>query len=186
MRTWWLCLIALCCGAASAETVWRWVDEDGVIHYSDRPMPGAEPVELDSPQSFPGLRAPQPPRPQPRSGDGRDSRQSAAPYSSVEIVSPEEQETLWNIGATLDVDLRVQPSLRAGHSLDVVLDGERQNLNATSTSVTVPEVYRGVHTLQALVVDADGTEIQRSSSVTFMVQQTSVLNPNNPNAPGAN
>jgi hypothetical protein len=35
--------------------------------------------------------------------------------------------------------------------------------------------------MQAVVVDTNGTEVLRSLAVTFMVQQTSLLNPNNPN-----
>jgi hypothetical protein len=83
----------------------------------------------------------------------------------------------------LNVHVALEPALQPGHVLDVYLDGQRQNLTVTSTEFSVPDVFRGVHTMQAVVLDAEGNEVVRSLTVTFMVQQTSILNPNNPNAP---
>jgi len=180
MRRLWLCLIVLVSASAAAVPVWRWVDENGTTHYSDRPVEGAERIELESAQSFPSARPP-PPRPTPRSGE--QERPVAARYRSVDVVSPEEQETLWNIGSTLDVQVALDPPLQQGHRMDVYLDGQRQNIEATSSTFIVPEVWRGMHTLQAVVLDSNGQELARSPQVSFMVQQTSIQNPNNPNAP---
>lgn len=179
MRTWWLCLIVLsiAAGSASAATVWRWVDESGVIHYSDRPVEGAERIELSGAQTFRGTPVDTSMASQPTTADA--AQRPAVPYRRFEIVSPAQQETLWNIGGTLSVSVELDPPLQEGHRLDVYLDGERRNLGATTTQLTVPEVYRGVHTLQAVIVDERGGEVLRSLAVTFMVQQTSILNPYN-------
>ncbi|MBN1240678.1 MAG: DUF4124 domain-containing protein [Gammaproteobacteria bacterium] len=180
MRKFLLGLLVLVSCAASAVPVWRWVDENGTIHYSDRPVPGAERIELDGAQSFPsGARLPPRPTPSGRQQEGDQSRR----YSSLDVISPAEQETLWNIGATLEVQVALDPPLQRGHRLDVYLDGQLQNVDATSARFTVPEVYRGMHRLRAIVEDANGRELVGSGTVTFMVQQTSIQNPNNPNAP---
>ena len=42
-------LIAFCLAAEGAE-VYRWVDENGKVHFSDKPKQGAETVEVDGPQ----------------------------------------------------------------------------------------------------------------------------------------
>jgi hypothetical protein len=44
--------------------------------------------------------------------------------------------------------------------------------------VTLPDVFRGQHTLQAVVIDSAGAEVMTSPSRTFFVQQTSIQNPN--------
>jgi len=44
----------------------------------------------------------------------------------------------------------------------------------------VPNITRGIHTMQAVIVDQGGTEVLRSLATTFMVQQTSIQNPNAP------
>lgn len=38
-------ILALCAGTVSAEQAWRWVDEDGRVHYGDRARPGAVAVK---------------------------------------------------------------------------------------------------------------------------------------------
>ena len=103
---------------------------------------------------------------------------AGAPYQSIEVVSPAEQETLWNIGTNLPVQVRFQPSLQPGHRYDLLFDGQRRNVNTATPRVTLPDVYRGEHTLQVVVIDSDGTELMRSPSRVFFVQQTSTQNPN--------
>jgi hypothetical protein len=101
-----------------------------------------------------------------------------APYQSVEVVSPAEQETLWNIQTNLQVQVRFQPALLPGHRYDLLYDGQRRNVNTAAPSVTLPDVFRGEHTLQVVVIDSAGTEVMRSPARVFFVQQTSTLNPN--------
>jgi len=178
MRTWWLVLITLAAGTAGAGTVWKWVDENGVTHYSDRPVDGAEVIELGSVQTFPAQRPPSTPR-----SASSDTPTPATSYSRFEIVRPAQQETLWNVGGTVTVEVAIEPALAPGHRVDVYLDGNRLRLDSTTNVLQVPEVYRGVHSIQAAIFDQNGDEILRSLAVTFIVQQTSILNPNNPTPP---
>ena len=101
-------------------------------------------------------------------------------YTVFDVLRPAEQETLWNIGAVLDVSVDLQPGLQPGHHLGVYLDGQLSDVGATTTQFQLPDVFRGMHTLQAVVLDDSGTEVLRSLAVNFMVQQTSILNPANP------
>jgi hypothetical protein len=156
------------------------VDSAGQVHYSDRPVPGATQVELSGAQAF-GT-----PAPVPTSRAGATSRAdqqvptNTTPYRTFNIVSPSQQETLWNIGANLNVQVVLEPGLQPGHRLDVFIDGQRKNLDTTSTQLAVPDVFRGIHSVQAVVVDVRGAEVLRSLATTFMVQQASVQNPNSP------
>ena len=174
MRKWLILLSALLGTAASAAPAWTWVDEEGTRHYSDRPVPGAEKVELVGAQGFGtstrtarAARAP-----------GDAAGVPGAPYQSIEVVSPAEQETLWNIGTSLPVQVRIQPALQPGHRYDLLYDGQRRNVNAAAATVTLPDVFRGQHTLQIVVIDSAGAEVMPSPSRVFFVQQTSTLNPN--------
>ena len=55
----------------------------------------------------------------------------------------------------------------------------------SSLQATLTDVARGVHVLRAEVRDRTGTVVITSDPRTFVVQQTSIQNPNNPaNAPG--
>ncbi len=171
----WLILISLLTTGASGQEAYTWVDENGQTHYSDRPFPGADVIQLDSAQGFDGLRT----RPGPPATEA--PADPADRYTALNVVQPAHQETLWNIGGVLDVTLEVAPALQAGHRLGLYLDGELAATPAMSRQFQLTDVFRGQHTLQAVIVDAQGTEILRSVPVTVMVQQTSLLNPNNPN-----
>ena len=58
-----------------------------------------------------------------------------------------------------------------------LLDGQRRNLDSPSTQLTIADVFRGIHTVEAVVIDSSGRELARSAPTTFIVQQTSVTNP---------
>jgi hypothetical protein len=177
MGKWLIVLSMLYAAALAAAPAWTWVDENGQRHFSDRPVEGAEQIELAGAQGFSATLA----RTQPRAGSAESdaaSQQSDVGYTTFNIVSPAHQETLWNIGGILPVQLLIEPGLQAGHRLDAYLDGERIIIGSTSPQFTVPNVFRGLHTLQAAIMDSTGREVLRSLAVTIMVQQTSVQTPN--------
>jgi len=174
-----LVILALLAGAATTaaqEKVYRWVDEDGVVHYSDQAVPGAEEVIIQSAPSQ-GRRAPPPDAPplyEPPPREQEPAADEPFSYESISFSSPTAEETLWNIGGTLNVQVTVTPSLRSGHRLRLYFDGEPQTI--TGTQATLQEVWRGTHNLQAEVVDSDGEMMIRSEPIRFYVQQTSILN----------
>lgn len=173
------CGLLLVAYALPAEEAYRWVDADGVVHYSDRPQAGAEQVQLETAPA-PGTRLRSvAPTPRQQSGNEEEA-DDATGYESLTVSSPAAEETLWNIGGTLSVTLDLQPSLQPGHRVRVYFDGEMQEVSGLQFQLE--EVWRGVHNIQAEVVDANGELKIRSQPNRFYVQQTTVLN--RPAAPG--
>jgi hypothetical protein len=171
-----LILLALLAGtAAQATEVYRWVDANGQAHYSDEWRPGAEKIRIETPAGFSA------PKPQPKKTAPPSSQpaQLSSQYEVLEILSPAQEEVLWNIEGQLRVSLQVKPELRPGHNLRLYLDGERQELPANSTTAQLENVVRGVHTLKAEVVDEKGKILLASAPTTFVVRQTSIANPIN-------
>ena len=172
------CLALLAFSGAVLAQAYKWVDEDGVVHYSDRPVPGAERVELPRYNKPSSSRAA--PRTTPRSRPGTtatvptDSAPQQQPfaYSELAVASPAAEETLWNIEGVLNVTLSVQPALQPGHQVRVYFDGEPQIVSGTSFQLQ--EVYRGVHNIQAEIVNESGQLMIRSLPNRFYVQQNSV------------
>jgi hypothetical protein len=104
-------------------------------------------------------------------------------YRSFEIVSPGQQEVLWNTGGELNVALSFRPRIQRTHTIFLYLDGQEvQQLTRGRTQVSLSDVFRGEHTLRADVKDANGNSVAQTD-VSFVVNQTSIQNPNNPNAP---
>jgi hypothetical protein len=183
MRKCLILLFALTASAAQSAPAWKWVDAKGQVHYSDTPVPGATQVELSGAQTFGTAQRPPSPAADRAGQASAKATGTAESYRTFDIVSPKQQETLWNVGTVVNVQVQLDPPLQPGHLLDVYVDGQRRNLNTASTELTLQDIYRGVHTIQAVVVDGSGAEVVRSLATTFMVQQTSIQNQNNPQNP---
>lgn len=182
MRILLVALAALGAAAVHAEA-YRWVDENGVVHYSDRPAPGAEEIQLPEANTY---SSPRPARAPARSSARRSASAAAdagradgsVGYARLEVVSPAEEETLWNIAETLEVRLAIEPELAQNDAIRVYYDGTRvEDWPSRRTRHTIDQVYRGEHTLQAAIVDTATGEVRQESPVRrFYVQQTSILN----------
>jgi hypothetical protein len=166
-----LVLLGLLAAAAATADVWRWIDDDGVVHYSDTPRAGAELVDVSESSRSTGARIYRNTAPS-SSDDVAAATEQAFKYESLSISSPGAEETLWNIEGTLSVSLSLSPGLQTGHQVRVYFNGEPRMVN--STSFTLDEVYRGVHNIQAEVLDATGRLMIRSTSNRFYVQQNTV------------
>ncbi len=62
-------LLLIACIPLRAETIYKWVDSDGVVHYSDVPRDGADKLVLGPVQTF----SPPPQRPAANAGVTADT-----------------------------------------------------------------------------------------------------------------
>jgi hypothetical protein len=165
-------LIAVLTASAVMAQAYRWVDADGVVHYSDRPQEGAETIQLPEDRRPTRSFAPAT-TPTTQTGDAAEEPAAAFSYDSIEISAPAAEETLWNIEGVLNVTLNVQPALQPGHRVRVYFDGNEQMVSGSSFQIQ--EVYRGVHNLQAEVLDETGKLMGRSMTNRFYVQQNTIV-----------
>jgi hypothetical protein len=165
-------LLALGLATSASAKIYKWTDEEGNVHYGDEPPQGAEAVDLPPPSTY---EAPKRSRPA-GSRDSRDEDAQQAGYSALAIASPEEESTILGPEQTITVRVTITPALRAGHTVGIFMDGE-QVASGRGTQFSVSPVYRGAHTLEAVVRDGNGEEVSRSSPITFYKRQPSVINP---------
>ena len=167
-----LVLLGLLAATSVLAQAYTWVDEDGVTHYSDRPEEGAEQVDLAGYSRNTGTQIY---RRRPEAPDADEATEDAGPfkYQSLAITSPGAEENLWNIEGILNVTLALNPGLQSGHRVRVYFDGKPREVSGSS--VQIEEVYRGVHNIQAEVIDETGKLMIRSMTNRFYVQQNSIL-----------
>lgn len=168
-----ICFLALTLAATwvQAET-YRYVDENGVVHYTDRPVEGAEVVELRSVQSYSNRRTQRTrPTPTPRNTDA-ESEQQAFSYERFEVSRPINDGTIWNTAGRITVSFSVEPSLRQGHRVRMFLDGEPVPNTGGGLSATLEGVDRGTHELRAVVENQAGQVIVSSDTSVFHYRQT--------------
>jgi hypothetical protein len=161
--------------AVGAATVYKWTDENGVTHYSDQPHPGAQKIQIQAVQTYkaqPVQRTP--------AYATRNPASAHQVYSVCAVTRPSSQEMFQNT-QTVPASVHVEPELRAGDQVSVLLDGAPVQSNAPLDSEFVlNSVYRGAHSLSVRVEDSTGTVVCQSPSVPFNVRQASVLAPNSP------
>jgi Domain of unknown function (DUF4124) len=164
----------LCSLALAGATVYRWTDENGVVHYSDQPHANAEKMHVNAAQTYKPSTADTAP-----AGGAAQAGAPAAPYRGCAIVQPQDDEAFANI-ESLTVVVQTDPQLHSGDKVYVMVDGQSLNGgNPTGPQFVLSPVDRGTHTAQAQVKDSGGAMQCQTPPVTFHVTQPSLLNPNN-------
>jgi len=153
----------------AAETLYKWIDAQGNVHYSDKPGPGATKIVVPRAPTF---TPPQVAVPAAGANENREGP-AATGYNSISIVSPKDQDTLWNT-PSVTVSVSVDPALRPGDKVTISLDGVSQTVSGTSA--TFSEIDRGQHTVTATVTGREGGSAT-AQAVTFYLQKTSVKKP---------
>jgi hypothetical protein len=160
--------------------IYQTTDEQGNVVFSDAPSSGSKPVDLPPLPTYsaPKYRAPEPAQ------DG-SGEAGAKGYSSLRIQQPEPDATIRDNTGAVAVTVAIEPKLNqaAGHRLQFLLDGQPVGDPATQTSTTLPNVDRGAHQVQAVVVDASGNELKRSETVNFYLHRQSVNFPTRTGTP---
>lgn len=169
-------------GEAIAGT-YKWVDEDGKVHYSDKPVEGAEEVDLpniptyESPVDKATIERRRQERAKADAEDGEDEDEAPkGAYSELHFISPKPDQVFWALGGKLPVQLSLKPGLKAGDRVVLYLNGQKA-ATLQGLGTTLDEVYRGAYTLRAVVQGPDGAAKISAESGQFFVKQQSIANP---------
>lgn len=159
-----LSLAPLAASAAGKGEVYKWVDDKGVVHYTDKPPnDGARPATLPRLQTYRGGTSPpieqfQGRAEAPRPGAPRDVQ--------LELVTPANEETFHSGERTVPVAVLATPGLAGNHRLVYLLDGVPRSEPTSDTSFAITNVDRGSHQVSVMLTDENGSEISRTTSVT--------------------
>jgi hypothetical protein len=173
----WLAIGLLAAFTVQAAVIYRWVDADGVVHYSDQSSPGAEKIVtgISSGTAAPGARnasTPAAQAPQRSSGGGLN-------YAEFSITSPASEQVFFG-DDIVAVHLSLNPSLRPNQSITWHLNGKQLDFPPDAVSFALPRLDRGTYALAATITDQQTSESESSNSVTFFVRQPSALSPQSP------
>ena len=168
-------LISLACSAAFATTIYKWVDENGVVHYSDQPHENAQKLQVSGAQTFSSSAASVP---APNLGSADDSSAQANPYHGCVIASPQNQQSMPNAQSVF-IRVQTDPQPRPGDRVFITMDGQGlNNSEATGLSFNVTPIDRGAHSVQAQVRGPGDQVLCQTPTITFYVQQPNLFSPN--------
>jgi hypothetical protein len=170
-------LACLAAFAGQAAVIYKWTDSDGVVHYSDQPVPGAEKIYTAS-SSTSGATA---------SAD-RSNADTQAPgakkpvaprmnYTQFSITSPQPDQNFFG-DETVGVHLALDPALRSDQTITWHLNGKQlDNQAPNTTQLTLPPLDRGAYVIAATITDQETGESLTTDGVSFYVRQPSELSP---------
>ena len=173
--------------AAFSQEIYRWVDKDGIVHYSDQPgASNAELINVIEPNGYEGAEAAPEANSQgddggSDSGDNSSGPARISPYQSLSIVSPTPDQVFFGADAVVTVSADLQGTLRPDHQVVFFLNGNRKPATGLSTELTGLE--RGTYFLRASILDQNGDPVITSQQITFHVRQPSINSPQSPQAP---
>ena len=155
---------------AQADKVYKWVDAEGNVLYTDQPRKGAQEIKI----------AKQPP------STAVASYASVAEdrfrYSAVTLAAPTNEGTIRDNEGNVPVSVNVVPPLRSdrGDQIKLSLDGSALNTDPSSSEVVLAGLDQGAHTLQATVTDRTGRVLISSDPVEFYLKHWSINDPRGP------
>lgn len=169
MRKLFLIVLVIFCSSAAAA-VYKWVDQSGMVHYSDQPDEvGAEKIVL--PES--SVYSPRPISTSTAGGRGKKSQNSLAGYTAFSIVAPSNRSTIRS--GSVQVVFQVSPRLQRGHYIQVILNGRIMDRRLTGSTLFLEGLDRGSYMVHATVHNAVGLMQIRSNIIQFFVHRESTL-----------
>lgn len=162
-----LMLASLAAASVAMATTYVRVEKDGSKTYSDRPLPGGQPVDLQPAQTYQAPKTDVNAAPNRNPEDADDFT-----YTSC-AITPANDTSFTNPGS-VTISVTPVPSLRAGDTVNMVVDGKPAD--PTLSQLLVEEIQRGTHTASVSLRDESG-RVLCSASVSFHVIRPSLNSP---------
>jgi len=160
--------LALLIGTSAHAELYKKVDEQGNITYSDVPSGAAKPVQP------PGLSTYGTPEQHKQASKKppEAAKPPATNYTALAIASPANDEALRDSSGALAVKISLAPQLdtKSGHKLVLLLDLKSAAV-AQTPDVALKDVERGTHTLKVQVTDANGRVLKESAEINFQMHR---------------
>ncbi|MFT5390882.1 MAG: hypothetical protein ACI8PT_001072 [Gammaproteobacteria bacterium] len=157
--------------ASAQSSVYRSVDTDGNVTFTDRVTPGGKKVHVAPLQTYDALK---PPKSTQKEKSAPEPVAKATKYDAFEIISPAPDESVRSNAGELTVAIRVEPELREGDVISVSIDGNVVSSPSTTSIQTLTGLERGSHVLSASIVGEDGKKRAAAGPVTFHLLKASV------------
>ncbi len=164
---------ALCFSA-----IYKWIDDNGKVHYSDVPHNiGEKPVELPETSTYTATPVK---KVEQRQVDKKQqnieqneelNKEKVVGYESFRITSPADDEAVRNSPGNIEFLFAVAPALQEKHKIILYIDGKKSG-STKSMALTVNHIDRGEHLVKAVIVDENSSVVKSSESITVYLHRT--------------
>lgn len=165
-----LLITAVLFTAPTTAGLYKGLDEEGNVIYSDKPFDNSEQF---TPPSLTIIDAPKvAPKEEPAA---EEEKPAETKYTTFSIAAPKNGQTIWN-EPDLMVALKLNPalSIAEGHTAWLLMDGKPLVKKSESLLMQIGRSDRGEHTLQAQVRNKNGKILKSTKSITVYIKNTVV------------
>ncbi len=158
--------ISLSFSASAAAKVYKKVNPDGSVEYSDRPQDEAdEPIKLKPVQTIT-----LPPIPKTTASPPSAATTKPFKYETISITAPKDDEGIRSNNGDFVARGDLSPRLQSDqeHHIQWLLDG-REVPGATGLTLSLKNLDRGTHQLQLRVVNFDGGVEIQTPTISFHI-----------------
>ncbi|KTD06455.1 hypothetical protein Lgra_3232 [Legionella gratiana] len=154
----------------SYAQIYKWVDSQGGVHFSDTPHKGAEVITLPEEQS-----SSSPPAATSQISTEQGELQDDNPvklkhsYDKIEIVKPVSGATIRNNQGFVTVTVLTEPDLFPGDKAQLLYDNAALGEPQKNLIFEINGMNRGSHTLAVQILDEEGNIIDSTDPVTIYV-----------------
>jgi hypothetical protein len=152
--------------------IYKWTDANGVVHFSDKPHPGAAQITLPPVQSF--STPPVPVEAAPTFQENQEAAVASNENYTITTKEPEDLATIRNTQGYIPVSFVVEPELKNGDQIQLLLDGKPMGEPQASTVFALRNIDRGTHTIEAQILNNAGEVVSTSEEITVFMQQPRV------------
>ncbi|MCW8856656.1 MAG: DUF4124 domain-containing protein [Kangiella sp.] len=161
-----LIISSVCLTQAGATVLYKKVDKDGNVTFTDKPSDDAEAVTVQTNKNVIA-------GPRTHSGDAPPSNANQTSeikiqYDNFAINSPNNDERIRSLDGSMNVVVDISPQIRPEHSIRLHIDGARVGQDQKIPYFNLLGMDYGSHELTAVIIhDQTKNVIQTSKPVTF-------------------
>lgn len=170
-----LLLLACMDATAAADRIYKTVDENGNVVFTDIPPredEKSEQVVIENPNSFDAAEAAPDEgqwiveQPGDQSGNGGGQTAATFRYGTLSVASPANDEAVRDNAGNVTIIANVAPRLQPGHVMRLFMDGSVVQ-EGPQTTFNLTNVDRGTHTVKLDITDDKGDVLISSKPSTF-------------------
>jgi hypothetical protein len=161
-------LLSLSVACYAVAEVYRVIDENGTVTYTDNPPagdPSVESVKLPAINTQPAPNIPV---------TVKKVDAEVTNYQAITIVAPAQGATIPPGHQDVTVKMALTPPLQDGHQIQFLFNGQHHGPLTTSTTINIDSLVRGEHSIKAQVLDSENNIIGQSNNITIYVKRHSI------------
>ena len=147
--------------------VYKTVDEDGNIIFTDRPTTNSEEIKLKKLKTTETVK----PSSSSSGSTSRGQNQEDISYKKLLVSNPADGSSIRSNTGNVSISVVSEPSLRSGHKILISMDGKELS-KGTGKSISLTNIDRGTHTVNVSIIDSSSKPIISGSSTFSILRAT--------------